>query len=220
MSEPQFDPSVYGSSPAASDPAAPDVVNGNGVSLDDLFQEEVDHAEAEEVLRRGLLPNGTYVTAPEKFGPMNVNIERVEEKDDAGTVYGHRTVITLTGRGVATVRLKDEKTGAVTLKEIEGGLRVQVSPDVRRARDFETGEELDKDDSKSKLWAQAVKAFEMDLGEKPKTKGAVVEYLRDCPVRFRMIQVGVATKRNPNPDGEPRNLVIAISPLKRAGGRK
>ena len=178
--------------------------NAETVSLDSLHTQEINHAEVDDTLRRGLSPAGTYLTNPAEFGEMNATVAKVEEKDDAGKVIGERLVITLVGRGTARVRLGTEN------KEVTAPIRVQMSPDTRRKRDFQTGEELEQNDSKSQRWAEAVKAYEQQFKERPKNVGAVVEFLQKYPARFRVIQVGVPTKNNPTPDGEPRNFVMAI----------
>lgn len=175
------------------------------LSMDDFFSMEVDQAGVEETLRKGLLPNGTYRTDPDEFGDMNAYPRLMEEKDDQGTVIGTRRVIRLTGRGKAKVKIKKE------LVQIDGRLEVELSPDYRDKRDFETGEILDVPDSRSKLWAQAVRAFETHYQEKAKNAGQVVAYLTKVPVRFRMGQIGVATEKNPNPTGEPRNFCFSIT---------
>lgn len=181
----------------------------SGLTLDDLFNMEVDQAEVEETLRRGLLPHGTYTTNPDEFGPMTVTPLERDEKDDRGDVLSRRKIIVLTGRGRATVRIGNE------LKQVEGRLRVELSPEYRDKLNYATKETLEgTPDSKSALYAQAVKAFQSTFGEKPKNAGQVVEFLRDHPARFRMIQIGVPSKNNPEPDGEPRNFVIAISPVR------
>jgi hypothetical protein len=208
MSDEVFDPKMF------EGDAAGEAANAGGsdvLTLDDLFQEEVNVGEAEAVLARALPPQATYQTDPEAFGPMNVSVARMEEKDGE-QVIGHRQVITLTGRGKARIKVNGE------MKEVSTGLRVQVSPDVRKSAEYvdgvATGEVSDKDDSKSKLWAQAVGAFKEAFKEAPKSKGAVVEYLRDHPVRYRLSHMGVPTKNNPNPSGEPRAIIVAISAVR------
>lgn len=186
----------------------------DGISLDDLHDIEVNQAEVDETLRRGLSPNGAYITNPDENGPMSVFVEEFEEKDDAGTVFGKRLVITLSGRGMAKVKITKPGGGGTELKMVEGRLRVQLSPQQRQARNRDTGEELDKMDSKSNLYANAVKAYANQFGEKPATVKQVVEYLRDYPARFRLIQIGVPSKRNPEPTGEPGNFCVGISAIK------
>ena len=179
-------------------------------TMDDFFNEAVNQAEVEETLQRGLLPNGTYTTNPDEFGPMTVTPLNVEEKDDRGTVTGTRRVIVLSGRGRAKVKIKDPKTGQVNLESAEGQIRARLSPDSRNKRDWTTKEELNAPDSATALYAQAVKAYQQTFGERPKNVGQVLEYLRDHPAKFRVIQIGVPTERNPQPDGEPRNHVMGI----------
>jgi hypothetical protein len=207
VSEPQFDASAYGST--QTDPQAPDPVNGDtAVSLDDLHQFALDADKSAEVARSGLVPAGTYQTDPAKNGPMNVLVNQFEEKDDAGNVTGTRLMVTFTGRGEARVKIGNDIVNQT------GGLRVRLSPQYRKKLDFDTREELASYDMASRLWQNAESAFKQAFGEAPKNAGQVVEYLRDYSVRFRQIQVGVPTKSNPTPNGEPGNMVVAISPVR------
>lgn len=196
----------FGDSAAGS--AEGEAANNGGITLDDLFQEEVDQAQADDINRSALAPAGTYTSNPEE-AQLNASVVRLKDKDADGNETGtERTVITLTGRVTAQIKGKTETAG----------LRVRMSPDRRKAKVYvdgePTGELSEKDDAMSKLWAQAVAAFGVTFNDKPKSKGAVVEYLTNHPVRFRLMQVGVPTKTNPEPRGEPGNLVVAISPLR------
>ena len=38
--------------------------------------------------------------------------------------------------------------------------------------------------------------------------------MQNYPVVIRVIQMNVPSERNPDPDGEPRNLVMAISAVR------
>ena len=205
-----LDPALFGGGSgggvhvADTDPDAPQ----EGITLDDLFTQEVDMAAAEDVLRRALAPMGTYQTDPGENGPMNVNITAFEEKDADENVTGKRLMVTVTGRGTAKIK------GAV----VNAGLRVRLSPDARKSAEYidgeRTGNLTEKDDSATKLWAQACASYKAHFGEAPKNRGAVVEYLRDYPVRFRLIQTGVPSKNFPDPKGEPGNMVVAISSVR------
>lgn len=177
-------------------------------TMDEFFSMEVDQSQVEETLRKGLVPSGTYQTDPAEFGEMNVYPRLVEEKDDQGTVTGHRRVVRITGRGRAKVKIGEE------MKLIEGRIEFEMSPEYRNKRDWNTGEISEQPDSRSKLWAQACKAFEATYHEKAKNGAQVVSYLTSTPVRFRIGQVGIATKANPNPDGEPKNLVFNITAIR------
>jgi hypothetical protein len=183
--------------------------NNGGITLDDLFKQDVDLAVADEINRASLSPSGTYQSDPGE-APLNAFPSKVKLKDADGNETGQeRLVITLTGRAVATIKGKVEKAG----------LRVRMSPDRMKKVDFESGEVTDKDDLQSRLWAQAIGAFKAQFGEAPKSMGAVVQYLTEYPVRFRVIQIGVPTKSNPEPNGEPGNLVMSISPVRKQRGR-
>lgn len=179
------------------------------VNLDSLHTIEVEHAQVDDTLRRGLLSAGNYVTDPAEFGPMTALVNKMEDKDDAGNVTGERLVITLMGRGRAKVREDGE------VKLVEGRLpRIQISPDARRKIDRETKEELGVMDNKTNLYAQAVKAYQAHFKERPKHVGQVVDYLTNYPAQFRIIQIGVPTKNRPEPDGEPMNWCMGISAIR------
>jgi hypothetical protein len=110
------------------------------------------------------------------------------------------------GRGRAKVRINGSQ------EIVEGRLpRVQFSPQPRFKVDFNTGEQLSVMDGKTLLYAQAVKAYTAHFKERPKHVGQVVDFLTNFPARFRVIQIGLATKDNPEPDGEPRNWCVGIS---------
>ena len=181
----------------------------NSVSLDDLHNIEVNQADVDDTLRRGLLPQGTYLTNPDEFGEMAAFPRMLEEKDDAGNITGRRLVVALRGRGRAKVRIKTGYT--VESKTVEGRVDFEISPDVRRKLNWETKEPMDSNDLRSTLYAQATKAYQAHFGERPKSVAQVVEYLQKFPIKARMIQIGVPTKNRPEPDGEPRNLVMVIS---------
>lgn len=186
-------------------------VSDTEFTMEDFFNIEVDQAQVDETLRRGLAPNGTYNTDPEKFGPFTVTPLLIDEKDDAGTVTGQRRVVLFTGRGTAKVKLKNEKTGQVAIETVDARIQYRISPDARLKRDRTTGEELNAEDSATKLYAQACKAYQSEFGERAKNLAQVTEYLRDYSYGVRMGQIGVPTKANPEPDGEPSNFVFALT---------
>jgi len=71
-----------------------------------------------------------------------------------------------------------------------------------------------KPDYQYSLWLQARAAYKIVFGEHATSIGQVFEYLRDYPAKFRLIQVGVPTKNNPEPSGDPGNIVMGIYPIK------
>lgn len=167
------------------------------VDLESLFRDEVVNSEAvDKAIRESGAPAGTYTTNPDEY-PLNVFVEEREEKDADGAVTGKRRQITLTGLVFATIAGRDEKAR----------VRIRISPDVRQAKVYEgdqwTGEYLNKPDSQTKLYAQAVKVYQATVKETPKTVVALVEWLKENPFRVRTM-VGR--------DGEP--VVLAISPLR------
>lgn len=202
---PEFDPAQYGTEGAATEPQ-------DTMTLDDLHTAEVNVDEARQVIQRSLPPTATYETDPATNGPLTVTVAKVQEKRGGQPTGTFRTVITMSGRAVA-YNVRNEE-GEV--EDIPTGIRFRMSPEVRNKVDFETQEDTDKDDIQTRLWAQAVAAYKATYKEDPKTQAQVVEYLRDTPARYRLIQTGVPTKANPNPRGEPGTMIVAIS-AKRAG---
>jgi hypothetical protein len=190
-----------------------------GFTLDDLHNQEVDVAGAQAILKRALPLEGTYETNPEEYGPMTVSVAKLAEKRNGVPTGKQRTMVTLFGRGIAR-NLRDPETGEVG--DHVAGLRFRISPEERKSPEYvddvATGEDSERDDGPTRLWAQAVQAFRGTFGENPKSNGAVVEYLRDNTVRYRLIRTGVPTKNRPEPRGEPGTMVVAISAKRQAGG--
>lgn len=174
------------------------------VNMDELHDRNLEHAhETQQVLQGELPPSASYTSNPEEFGPMSIT----PVQNDGDT----RHLFFVTGRGRAIIK------GT----EVTTRLQFRMSPEYRKAqlRDSDgelTGEESEtKYDLASRLWAQAEAAYKATFGEQPKKVGHVLDYLRDYPVKYRLIQVGVPTKNRPEPTGEPGTIVINISPTKR-----
>lgn len=163
------------------------------VTIDSLFNNEVDTQATEDINRRAATPAGTYTTNPEEY-PLNVFANLNEEKDADGAVVGKRTVATITGLAFATIKGED-----VTLR-----LRVRISPDARKKRDFETKELTEKDDLMTRLWAQAVTTYKASVGEYPKRGTDLLEWVKSNPFKVRTFVTQ-----------EGENMAIAISPVGR-----
>ena len=166
------------------------------VDIDAKFNDEVNAEQVDQIIKDGLPPQGTYQTDPTEYplnAFLNVNLEKHGE-----TIVGERRVITFTG--LASGRFDGET--------ITNRLRFRISPDARKKRDFETKELTEKDDLMTRLYAQAVKAYETTVGEKPKRNPDLIEWVKNAPIRVRTF----------NTDGG-ESMVIAISPVGRARRR-
>jgi len=160
--------------------AAQDAINSEleepELTLDDLFQSTIDEEETKAAERELLLPVGTYTTVP-PFSP---------------TVGKDKT-------GRPQVRL----WGTVQLGDVTGKIGFRLSWVRRNAVDFETGAETDKPDRSYKNYIMAAKAFRAAYGQDPSNVGELITYLRDFPIRLRIIQTS---------DGE--NMPVTISAVR------
>ena len=168
------------------------------VDMESLFQNEVINAEqVNQTIRDSGAPAGTYQTNPEEY-PLQVYPKVRELKDMEGQVTGSRKSIDIVGLF----------TGRFDGKEERARVRFTISPEYHRRKVYEgdqwTGEFMDKPDSQSKLYAQAVKAYEAGAKELPKNVLQLVEWMTQNPFRVRTM-VGR--------DGDP--VVLAISPTGR-----
>ena len=156
-----------------------EVMDHEEVTMDDLFNQEVDSAQVEETIRRSLPPVGTYTTNPDE-SPINVFVAKVAEKDATGRVTGSRRLATVTGMG----------TNLRGGEEFKARLRFKMSPDLRKAREYVDGEAtgnlLDKDDLASRLWAQAVQAYHKTNGSYPQKENELLEWLKSAPFKARI----------------------------------
>ena len=170
--------------------------------MDALFERQVSMDDVRRVEADSLRPVGTYITQGlamqhEVEGELGYNGEPNPRKG--------RSVFRF--YGPATLTVADEKQ-SLALKapigqEIKGYFTMRISPD---RFNWDDG----SPDTQTKLWAQAVKACSVAYGESPKSVRQVVEYVRDYPVRLRVIQKN--TKEDST--GAPRNDVVALSPVK------
>ncbi len=168
--------------------------NEQVLDIDTLFQDEVINAEqVNQTIRDSGAPAGTYTSNPEEY-PLNAYVKERELKDVEGAVIGKRRSIDIVG----LFQMKDTKTR----------IRFTISPDYGKRKVYEgdqwTGEYLDKPDSQSKLFAQAVKVYEAARKELPKGVPQLVEFLREESFSVRTM-VGR--------DGEP----VVLNVLARRG---
>ena len=143
--------------------------------LESMFQDEVINAEqVNQTIKDSGAPAGTYQSDPDEYPLRAFPMER-EEKDLEGQVTGKRRSINI--------------TGLFRMKETTTRIRFTISPDYRQKKVYEgdqwTGEHLEKPDSQSKLYAQAVKVYEATRKELPKSIPALVEFLIESPIAVR-----------------------------------
>ena len=158
-------------------------------TLERLHQEEVNVAGAQAILKRSLPPNGTYESNPDEFGPLTMT-ETMQPDKRGGVLTGtKRWVISYFGRFTAR-GLRDPETGEVS--DYTTVARFRISPEERKSAiyvdDMPTGEDSDRDDMSTRLWAQVVQAYGRTFNEVPKQKVQVTEFVRDNALRFRLIR--------------------------------
>lgn len=155
------------------------------LTLDDLFQREVDEDAVHKAEQGMLLETGTWITVP----PWKMAIT---DKDGRVFVRLHGSILLGDKKGYISYRLSDQ-----IVNRVDG-----------------EGQDTGKPDRASQNYVMARNAFKVAYGEAPRSLGQIVEYLRDYAHKVRVIQIGVPTESNPNPDGEPGNMVVAISPVR------
>lgn len=163
-------------------------------TMDMLLNQQVSFEQVKQAEKDLLLPAGTYTSVP----PFEVKFVRGNQD---GRPYAR-----FWGNIFAAINRPDG-----TIEDVQGKIGFSFSWQRKNRIDRETGIDSGKPDNAYKLYVQAVNAFKRAYSEDPSTDGDVVKYVRDYPVRLRLIQVGVPTERNPNPDGEPGTMVVAIS---------
>ena len=146
------------------------------LSLDDLFQENIDEETVRKAEKELLLPVGTYTTVP----PFSPTIG----KDKTG-------------------RPQARFWGTIQLGDVQGKIGFRLSWVRKNAIDYETGAETDKPDRAYKNYIMAAKAFRAAYGQEPSSVGELVSYLRDFPIRLRVIQTS---------DGE--NMPVSIAAVR------
>lgn len=132
----------------------------------DLYDAPVDAEEAAAIQKRNAKPAGDYTTDPDTFGELT----DTPSQDDDG-----RASIAFFGRAAITVR----KTG----ETVANTVRFRISPDARPKKIYENDQDTGrvdptKNDSQTKLYAEAVGTFAQVNGEPPKNVGQLVAWLK------------------------------------------
>lgn len=135
-------------------------MTGDVMEPSDFYDEETDAAEAARTIKRNQAPAGTYRTDPEELG---------EFQDTPTTYEDGRRSVRFFGKARRVVRTGD----AVVM-----ALRYSISPDRRAKRDTEGNEVEGKDDSATRLYAEAVASYGQARGEAPKNLRQLVDWLK------------------------------------------
>lgn len=154
--------------------------------LDEMFESSIDRDDLSKTEQEMLSPAGTYTTKP----ALLMRLFEVEKGDNKG-----RRMIRYFGAA------HSDKANA------EGRFGFAISP-------IRVNKVDGSPDLPTKLWAMAVRAHDTAYGQKAESVKQVAEFIRDYPVNLRVIQMGVPTESNPEPQGEPGNLVVAISAVR------
>lgn len=173
-------------------------------TMDELFEQAVDMEVVTRTQADALRPSGAYVTIPN----LTVQAARQEKTGRLTFRFFGPAEMTVTDKSGPKLKLLP---GTV----VRGQFGFTTSPE--RANKVKAGVVTEEPDNASKLWAMGVRAFERAYQGKPRTFGDVVRYIQEFPVVLRVIQVGVPTESNPEPDGEPGNIVMGISPVREFG---
>ena len=176
------------------------------LDMDQLFQAAVNEQDVRDIQEGVLKPNGSYTTIP----VLNLQASRAKVGEFSTLARGRNEDGRVVFRfyGPAQMIVDEKSAPRVKLPVgtiVKGQFGFAVSPD--RANKLKDGVDSGEPDGASQRWAQAVKAYEVAYKAKPASNGDVVRYLENYPVIIRVIQVGVATERNPEPDGEPSKCV-------------
>lgn len=179
--------------------------------MDSLFEQAVNQDEVRQTQSDALKPAGSYVTTPR----LNLQAGRQKVSEFTALPGGGDTRLTFRFFGPAALTVTEKNSAALRLpvgSVVKGQFGFAMSPE--RGNKVKNGQDSGEPDGQSQMWAQAVKAYEIAHKQKPRTWGDVVRYVENYPVVLRVIQMNVPSERNPEPDGEPRNLVMALSPVR------
>lgn len=137
------------------------------LTIDDLFNEQVNEEAVNKAQSEMLLPVGTYTTIPQfKITKMG----RDKNNRPFARFYGECEFGQHKGR--IGFGLSWERRNARVKDEVSG----------------ELVEDPSKPDRAYKNYVMAVKAYKAAHGEAPSNVGAVLEYLQNYPVKLRLIQ--------------------------------
>lgn len=128
------------------------------------YDRAIDVEEAQEIARRNAKPAGDYVTNPEAFGAFTDTPRTGEDGRFSVSFFG-RASITKKGETVANM------------------VRFELSPDARKKKIYvdgvDTGQvDPNKDDLKTRLYAEGIAAFTQVNGEAPKKLDQLVDWLK------------------------------------------
>ena len=185
------------------------------VDMDALFEQSVNQDDVRQTQADALKPYGSYVTLP----VLNLQAGRQDVSKSSISPAGNKDRLTFRFFGPAQMTVTEKNTKSTKLPAgsiVKGQFGFNMSPE--RANKLKDGSDTGEPDGASQRWAQAVKAYETAYKAKPATFGDVVRYVQNYPVVIRVIQVGVPTDNNPEPDGEPGNIVMALSPVRETSG--
>jgi len=146
------------------------------LSIDALFNQGVEEDQVTQGLKDASMPVGSYTT---EVPPLKIGVKR----DDKGRLFVNAFF-------------------KVTMGDTKGAIGYRFSPDRKDAVNRDTGESTGKPDRAYKNYLQSYNAFTRATGQKPANVGEVAAYIRDYPVKLRIIQL---------PDGE--NMVVALQPV-------
>jgi hypothetical protein len=179
------------------------------LNMDQMWEGGIDNDELKRGAADLLLPVATYHTVPAITLTFNDQVGKFDGRP-VGSVARYFGQI---------IRLATEKDVAAgkAVKEGEqigqGFIGFGVSPLRVNAKDRD-GKDTGRPDRTYRLWMNAVTAYKLAYGADPQSKGDVLNFIRDYPVRVRVGQYNVPTENNPEPDGDPGNNVLAISAIK------
>ena len=166
-------------------------------SLEDRLNQHDNPDEVAKHEREMLAPAGTYTTIP----PLSFTPSIPEDGPNKG-----RFMLRFFGAAFIE-RAGTGSDGQPVVVKKEGRFGFGLSPDAKHKEDGQL-------DLSSKLYVNAKSAYRVAYGQESEGPRDVAEYLTKYPVRIRVIQVGIPTERNPEPTGEPGNMVVAISPVR------
>ena len=170
-------------------------------NMDALFDQQVSDEDMRRIDADSLRPVGTYVT--EK---LTMVFETEGPLDYAGNPNPRKGRSVFRFFGPATMVVGEREAAALKATvgtKITGYFTVRISPD---RYNWDDG----SPDTQTKLWGMAVKAYKLAAGKATCSVREVVEYVRDYPVRLRVIQKNVKEDST----GQPRNDVVAISAVR------
>jgi hypothetical protein len=167
--------------------------------IEDLLDTPEDAAATAQTEKDMLPPVGSYVTVP----ALTMTYKIADQGANAG-----RFTARFFGEARQSKKVVDKETG--NEKELSVSARFGFGLSHVRVNWPDSNEP----DTNTKLYIQARRAYVEAYGNEPETPRNVYEFVRDYPVVLRVIHKGIPTEKNPDPKGEPRADVIAISAVR------